>query len=110
MGLPGAGSLSELARKVLASMASGALAVLNAHFYSVAGKPFYQAIFDDPAAAYREASSVMPESMVKIMFREVLRRASPGASKDEVDEALRMLARGDASKFLELAGLGGRGA
>ena len=104
---PGSESPWELARKALATMASGALATLDAHFYTASGRPFYQVVLEDPAAAYREASRVIPESMVRLLFKELLRRLSQGAAPYEIDEALRRLEEGDGSKFATMLGRGG---
>ena len=91
----------EHVARVLDSLARGALAVLDAHFYSTLGLSFPQALAADPALAYSEAAKVMPESMVRTVLRAVLR--SLGADPEEIEAALEGLRAGDGSRFLELA-------
>ena len=97
----GQARLADYLDDVLSRLAGGALASLNAYFYLTLGRSFTQAAVEDPPRAYREATRVMPEGMVRLVFRAMLR--SLGASPGEVEAALEALRAGDGSRFLNVA-------
>lgn len=96
----GQGAIVEHITRVLDRLAKGSLMVLDAHFYRSRGMSFPQAMVVDPAGAYAEASRVLPESMIAMMFKLVLK--SLGFSIIEVEGAVEQLRRGDSSAFLSL--------